>query len=119
MEDTKAALLRREVTKAEVVLGLRHAVDLTYRRFVEAARADWERLIGSDPADACVKVRVHASTFSATRFSNREDRFRSRTRRVQCRVSRTDRAYLSIFSASRRVPTVKRFAGRSRVATNF
>ena len=63
------ALFRREVEKAEIIAGLRRALDVQYRRFVEAARADWERLIGSDPADACVTVRVSANQPSTIRGS--------------------------------------------------
>jgi len=53
-------LLQKEVANAEVIAGLRHTLDLQYRCFIEAARADWERLIGSDAADTCVTVRVSA-----------------------------------------------------------
>ena len=59
MEEGKQALFQRELAKVEVVAGLRHALDLRYRRLCEAARADWERLFGAkDPADACSSVRV-------------------------------------------------------------
>jgi hypothetical protein len=59
MEEGKQALFQRELAKVEVVAGLRHVLDLQYRRLCEAARSDWERLFGSkDPADACVSVRV-------------------------------------------------------------
>jgi len=59
MEEGKQALFQRELAKVEVVAGLRHALDLRYRRLCRAARADWERLFGrKDPADACVNVRV-------------------------------------------------------------
>jgi hypothetical protein len=58
-EKGKQALFQRELAKIETIAGLRHALDLRYRRLCEAARADWERLFGSkDPADACVTVRV-------------------------------------------------------------
>lgn len=69
MEDGADTLFQREVEKAEVIAGLRHALDATYRRFVNAARADWERLIGSDPSDACVTVRVSANQPAAIRGS--------------------------------------------------
>jgi hypothetical protein len=58
-----------EVEKAELLAVIRHAVDLRYHRLCQAARTDWERLIGSDPSDACVTVRVHTSPQSATRGS--------------------------------------------------
>jgi hypothetical protein len=68
-ENGNEALFQNEVEKAEVIAGLRHALDVTYRRIVETARADWERLIGSDPADACVTVRVSANQPAAIRGS--------------------------------------------------
>ena len=50
---------QKELTKVEMIAGLRHALDLRYRRLCEAARSDWERLFGNnDPANACVTVRV-------------------------------------------------------------
>jgi len=59
MEEGKRALFQTELAKVEVVAGLRHALDLKYRRLCQAARADWERLFGSkDPADVCVSVRI-------------------------------------------------------------
>jgi hypothetical protein len=52
-------LFQKELAKVETIAGLRHALDLRYRRLCEGARADWERLFGSkDPADACVSVRA-------------------------------------------------------------
>lgn len=59
----------REIQKAEFIAAIRQAVDLRYRRLCEVARADWERLIGSDPSDACVTVRVQAGAPVATRGS--------------------------------------------------
>jgi len=58
-----------EIQKAEFITAIRHALDLRYRRLCETARADWERLFGSDPADACVTVRVQANSSIATRGS--------------------------------------------------
>jgi hypothetical protein len=58
-EQGKQALFQKELAKVETIAGLRHALDLRYRRLCDAARSDWERLFGSkDPADACVTVRV-------------------------------------------------------------
>ncbi len=58
-EEGKQALFQRELAKVDVIVGLRHALDLRYCRLCETARADWERLFGrKDPADACVTVRV-------------------------------------------------------------
>jgi hypothetical protein len=69
MEQGAGALLRREAEKAEIIAGLRHALDSSYRGLVESARADWERLFGSDPADACVTVRVAVDQPHAVRGS--------------------------------------------------
>lgn len=58
-EDGKETLFQKELTKVEIIAGLRHALDLQYRRLCDAARSDWERLFGGkDPSDACVTVRV-------------------------------------------------------------
>ena len=62
-------LLQKEVANAEVIAGLRHTLDLQYRHFIQAARADWERLIGSDASDACVTVRVSAKEPAVIRGS--------------------------------------------------
>ena len=59
MEEGKQALFQRELAKVESLAGLRRALDLSYRRLCETARADWERLFDAkDPADTCVSVRV-------------------------------------------------------------
>ena len=63
------ALFQKEADKAEIIAALRHALDTQYRRFCQAARADWERLFGSDPADTCVTVRVSANQPAAIRGS--------------------------------------------------
>ena len=61
--------LEHEVEKAEILAGFRNALDLHYRQICQAARVDWERLVGADPADACVTVRVHTKPANATRGS--------------------------------------------------
>jgi len=61
--------LEREIEKAEFIAGLRHALDLRYRRLCQAARTDWERLIGGDESDACVTVRVQTSPLGRARGS--------------------------------------------------
>jgi hypothetical protein len=50
----------KEMIKLEAVEGLRHALDKNFRRLLESARKDWERLFAGkeDPSDACVSVRV-------------------------------------------------------------
>ncbi|MDP9186913.1 MAG: hypothetical protein M3O72_06110 [Verrucomicrobiota bacterium] len=73
MEEGKQALFQRELAKVEVVAGLRHALDLKYRRLCQAARADWERLFGrKDPADVCVSVRSSAIRSSGFLKSRRQ-----------------------------------------------
>lgn len=69
MEESTQALLERELGKAEVLARFQHALDQTYRRLREAALADWERLIGADPADACVMVRIQDDRSTTTRGS--------------------------------------------------
>jgi hypothetical protein len=69
MKQGTQSTLEQEIEKAEVLTGIGHALDLTYRRVCQAARADWERLFGRDPADACITVRVHTSASAATRGS--------------------------------------------------
>src|ERR1700694_580315 len=55
----KNAAVRKKMIKLEMIEGLRHALDRNYRRLLQTARADWERLFaGKDPSDACVSVRV-------------------------------------------------------------
>ena len=47
------------VTKIELIEGLQAAIDRKYRRLLQAARADWERLFaGNELSNACVSVRV-------------------------------------------------------------
>lgn len=49
--------------KIELIEGLQRAIDRNYRRLLQAARADWERLFaGKDPSDACVSIRVSSAT---------------------------------------------------------
>jgi len=69
MKQGTQSVLEQQIEKAEVLTGILHALDLAYRRMCQAARADWERLFGSDPADACITVRVHTSPSAATRGS--------------------------------------------------
>jgi hypothetical protein len=69
MEDRKQVLFQKELARVELLAALRHALDFRYRHLCRAARADWERLFGKDPADSCVTVRVAASPATATRGS--------------------------------------------------
>ena len=50
---------QKEMIKLEVVEGLRRALDKNFRRLLDSAKKDWERLFaGKDPSDACVSVRI-------------------------------------------------------------
>ena len=69
MEKGLHAALEHELEKAEILARFRHALDQSYRRLCDAARSDWERLFGEDPADACVTVRVAGTGSSAVRGS--------------------------------------------------
>jgi hypothetical protein len=75
-DEGKQALFQRELSNLEVVAGLRHALDLQYRRLCQAARADWERLFGSkDPADACVSVHVAVDSIATQSTAIRDSGF--------------------------------------------
>ena len=42
-----------------LILGLRHALDVSYERVLSAAKEQWEQHFEScDPANACVSVRI-------------------------------------------------------------
>lgn len=69
MEQKPQTALAQEIEKAELLTGIRHVLDLTHRCVCQAARADWEHLFGSDPADTCVTVRVQTSPATGTRGS--------------------------------------------------
>jgi hypothetical protein len=66
-EERKQALFQKELAKVELLTAFRHAMDFRYRRSCQAARADWERLFGSDPANSCLSVRVQTSQSTPTR----------------------------------------------------
>lgn len=54
--------LENQMVKYETIAGFQRALDRNYRRLLEAARADWERLFaGKDPSDACVSVRINST----------------------------------------------------------
>jgi hypothetical protein len=47
------------IDSRRLILGLRHALDVSYERALAAARTQWEqRFEGNDPSDACVSVRI-------------------------------------------------------------
>lgn len=55
----KNGAIHKEMIRLEMIEGLGHALNRSYRRLLETARADWERLFsGKDPSDACVSVHV-------------------------------------------------------------
>jgi hypothetical protein len=68
-EERKQALFQKELAKVELLTAFRHAMDFRYRHLCQAARSDWERLFGSDPADSCLSVRVQTSQSTPTRGS--------------------------------------------------
>jgi hypothetical protein len=68
MKSKPQSSLEREIEKAEFLAAIRHALDLRYRSLCQSARADWERLFGSDPSDACVKVRVQTAPTRGSGF---------------------------------------------------
>ena len=42
-----------------LITGLKHALDVSYTRVLDRARAHWEEHFeGNDPANACVSVRI-------------------------------------------------------------
>jgi len=47
------------IDSRRLILGLRHALDVSYERVFSAARKQWEQqFAGFDPSDACVSVRI-------------------------------------------------------------
>ena len=68
MDQGIGSALGQEVEKAEIIVGLRHALDLQYQRLCRLARADWEHLVGPDPAAGCVTVRVQATATRGSGF---------------------------------------------------
>lgn len=47
------------IDSRRLVLGLRHALDVSYERVLNAAKEQWEQHFeGLDPSDACVSVRI-------------------------------------------------------------
>jgi hypothetical protein len=47
------------IDSRRLITGLRHALDVNYGRVLESARERWERHFeSSDPANACVSVRI-------------------------------------------------------------
>jgi len=53
------------IDNRRLITGLRHALDVSYERVLDAAKERWERLESSDPSDACVSVRVTSGKPSA------------------------------------------------------
>jgi hypothetical protein len=52
-------LLKGRATNAELITGLRTALDQSYSRMLKAASAEWQRQFGGkDPSDSCVTVRI-------------------------------------------------------------
>jgi hypothetical protein len=54
------------IDSRRLIIGLRHALDVSYVRVIEAAKERWERHFeGTDPSDACVSVRITSGKTSA------------------------------------------------------
>jgi hypothetical protein len=61
-ESQNSSAIEAAARKIELIEGLQRAIDRKYRRLIEAARADWERLFaGKNPSDACVSFRIHSA----------------------------------------------------------
>lgn len=47
------------IDSRRMIVGLRHALDVSYERVLSAAREQWEQHFeANDPANACVSVRI-------------------------------------------------------------
>jgi hypothetical protein len=54
------------IDSRRLITGLRHALDVSYTRVLDAAQERWERHFeGGDPSDACVSVRITSGKPSA------------------------------------------------------
>jgi hypothetical protein len=53
------------IDSRRLITGLRHALDVSYTRVLDAAKERWDRLEGNDPSDACVSVRITSGKPSA------------------------------------------------------
>jgi hypothetical protein len=54
------------IDSRRLITGLRHALDVSYTRVLDAAKERWERHFdGSEPSDACVSVRITSGNPSA------------------------------------------------------
>ena len=59
LRDTEMKPLARKSRPVDEVAGLEQALDKSYSRLRERARAAWERHhAGKDPSDACISVRI-------------------------------------------------------------
>ena len=55
--------IQDHMIKYELVVGLQHAIDYSYRRLFESAKQEWERRFAdNDPSDACVSIRIDSIT---------------------------------------------------------
>jgi hypothetical protein len=68
--DLKA--IETAMVKRETIERLRRGIDNNYRRFVEAARNEWERGFAKpDPSDACVSLHLRSTVPETTESSVR------------------------------------------------
>jgi hypothetical protein len=80
-----------QISHGTTIKAFQRALDQAYRQLLESAKADWQLLFaGTDPSDACVRVRVSKQEtadelagmpragFLQVRKNLREDKFRPR-----------------------------------------
>jgi hypothetical protein len=85
--------IQDHMIKYELVEGLQHAIDYSYRRLFESAKQEWERrFAGNDPSDASVSIRI--DSFAAEtpakappRAGYPPKRMRPRNRQMRLRLS--------------------------------
>ena len=71
------------IDSRRLIIGLKHALDVSYERVLNTAKAQWEQHFeGSDPADACVSVRITAGKPTAAVIRKPATSFLYGTRRL-------------------------------------
>lgn len=55
----ESSKIQEQMLRLETLEGLQQSLDKRFRRLIETARTDWERLFaGKHPGDACVSVNI-------------------------------------------------------------
>jgi hypothetical protein len=71
------------IDSRRLITGLRHALDVSYTRVLDAAKERWERHFeANDPANACVTVRITSGKPSAGVITKPAASFLYGTRRL-------------------------------------